>query len=286
MLKLSDGGLLCSADNRILKSSNQGQTWTVVCGCSYPGFADGVGTSALFNHPEGLAVDSSGKYLYICDVMNNRIRRAELSTGTVTTFAGSGKTDGPIDGLALEASLNCPRSLIVFEEDLMISTASGYFEFYSPISSVDRLTCMSVIRSIMPVRMSEWVFITIGSYLFDAFGTFDLSADAMIERMSVCVIGWVSRTSELRIDTFQLSSSGRTLTVTAGWLVLDFKPRAAQVRFDFDTESVDGEDLSLIRFDTPTAGVFDPADHTICYVIDRGSNSIRKIEWPDPPTDD
>ncbi|EQD25042.1 MAG: NHL repeat containing protein, partial [Leptospirillum sp. Group IV 'UBA BS'] len=35
---------------------------------------DGVGTAARFNNPEGLAITSDGKTLYIADSRNNRIR--------------------------------------------------------------------------------------------------------------------------------------------------------------------------------------------------------------------
>jgi len=60
------------------------------------GFADGVGTNALFNRPYGLTVDTAGAYVYVADAENRRIRRIELSSSTVTTFAGStyGNTDG------------------------------------------------------------------------------------------------------------------------------------------------------------------------------------------------
>ncbi len=63
---------------------------TVVAGTGAAGSAGdgGPATSALLNHPEGLAVDAAGN-LFIADTGNNRIRRATVA-GTITTVAGNG----------------------------------------------------------------------------------------------------------------------------------------------------------------------------------------------------
>ncbi len=57
-------------------------------GSGVAGFADGPGASARFDHPSGLALD--GNSLYVADEENHRIRRIDLTTGEVSTFAGSG----------------------------------------------------------------------------------------------------------------------------------------------------------------------------------------------------
>ena len=56
----------------------------------------GPATSAMLNHPEGVAVDSSGN-LYIADRWNHRIRKVDTS-GTITTFAGTGTSGCCNDG--------------------------------------------------------------------------------------------------------------------------------------------------------------------------------------------
>ena len=62
---------------------------TVVAGTGAAVAGDGgPATSALLNHPEGLAVDAAGN-LFIADTGNNRIRRV-TAAGTITTVAGNG----------------------------------------------------------------------------------------------------------------------------------------------------------------------------------------------------
>ena len=61
-------------------------------------FADGVGTNARFNKPQGVAL--AGDKLLVADSTNYRIRQIDLSTAEVTTVAGTGayaSTDGGSD---------------------------------------------------------------------------------------------------------------------------------------------------------------------------------------------
>ena len=73
----------------------------------------GAATSATLNYPWGLTI-ASGK-LYIADYANHRIRKLTLSTGIITTIAGS-STSGGFSGdgsAATSAALNGPRSAIL-----------------------------------------------------------------------------------------------------------------------------------------------------------------------------
>src|SRR2546426_552276 len=71
----------------------------------------GPATKALFNQPHGITLDRSDN-LYICDPLNNRLRRVDAKTGIITTFAGNGKDDrAPDEGALTASALAGPRSL-------------------------------------------------------------------------------------------------------------------------------------------------------------------------------
>jgi hypothetical protein len=62
-----------------------------------PGNADGIGLNARFDEATGIAGGGAGDF-YIADSRNNAIRKLDVATGAVTTFAGSpgsGSDDGP-----------------------------------------------------------------------------------------------------------------------------------------------------------------------------------------------
>ncbi len=57
-------------------------------GSNVEGYADGTGTAAQFNGPDGLAIDGAGN-LYVADSVNRRVRRI-TPAGVVTTVALNG----------------------------------------------------------------------------------------------------------------------------------------------------------------------------------------------------
>jgi streptogramin lyase len=88
-------------------------TIDTLAGNGKPGFAgdNGPAANAQFNQPHSLQFSPTGD-LYICDVLNHRIRKIDMKTRTITTFAGTGKREPTPDNAPLAtAPLFGPRAL-------------------------------------------------------------------------------------------------------------------------------------------------------------------------------
>lgn len=96
-------------NSTIRKITPSGVVTTIAGSIGVTGFVNGPGTSARFNHPQGIAVDGTGGIL-IADTGNSVIRRIGTD-GQVTTFAGtdSGRRDGP----AATAKFTAPAGIAV-----------------------------------------------------------------------------------------------------------------------------------------------------------------------------
>jgi len=93
--------------NNVIKKITSGGTVSTVAGSGTGGYLDGFGTSAQFYNPRALGLDPLQTNIYVCDSQNHRIRRIVISTGEVTTIAGSGVAGG-LDGLGTAAQFNYP----------------------------------------------------------------------------------------------------------------------------------------------------------------------------------
>src|SRR5207249_1034730 len=100
-----------AGNGRIRKLSTDG-TITTVAGNGTRGYGGdgGPATSASFNIPKAVVVDSQGN-LFIVDTDNNRIRKVSAN-GTITTVAGNGtQAYGGDGGPATSASLDYPEGI-------------------------------------------------------------------------------------------------------------------------------------------------------------------------------
>jgi streptogramin lyase len=71
----------------------------------------GPATAALLSEPHSIQFDHSGN-LYICDIRNHRIRRVDMKTGIISTFAGTGEAKPTPDGAKIAGTpLKGPRAL-------------------------------------------------------------------------------------------------------------------------------------------------------------------------------
>jgi len=90
---------------------SQPLTFTTMAGNPGHGHTDGVGNSARFSGPRGVAADAAGN-VYVADTENHTIRKITPG-GTVTTLAGLPGASGSADGVGLAARFSEPRGVAV-----------------------------------------------------------------------------------------------------------------------------------------------------------------------------
>ncbi len=95
---------------------------TTLAGSGIRGFANGTGTSAAFKEPVGITTD--GINLYLTEYVNNLVRQIVISTGVVTTLAGSG-TSGDSNGTGTDASFTSPRGITTDGTNLYVSDTAN-----------------------------------------------------------------------------------------------------------------------------------------------------------------
>jgi hypothetical protein len=101
---------------------------TTIAGNGKPGYSGdgGPAKDAQFKQPHSIQFGPDGS-LYVCDIGNHVIRRIDMKTGLISTFAGTGKPGPTPDRAPISGtSLNGPRSLDFDKEgNLWLCTREG-----------------------------------------------------------------------------------------------------------------------------------------------------------------
>lgn len=84
---------------------------------------DDVWTAALLQHVQGIAIGDG--VLYLADSYNHKIKRLNLSTGVVTTIAGSGER-GRDDGPAVDASFDEPAGVAYADGRIYVADTNNH----------------------------------------------------------------------------------------------------------------------------------------------------------------
>ena len=100
-------------NNNVRRVDAKTKIITTIAGDGTAGFSGDGGPAgkAQFKQPHSIQFDPQGNLL-ICDIANNRIRKVDIKTGIIHTFAGTGEKKPVVDGgPLLGTALNGPRAL-------------------------------------------------------------------------------------------------------------------------------------------------------------------------------
>ncbi|MCF7762216.1 MAG: immunoglobulin domain-containing protein [Verrucomicrobia bacterium] len=120
-----EGNLLVAdtGNHLIRRIRSDGAVSTVAGRAGSSGSVDGPRTTAQFNRPAGLAVDSGGN-VFVLDAGNSTIRKISPA-GAVTTWAGQSGVLGSTDGLGTNARFANPSSLTAGPANELYVTDTG-----------------------------------------------------------------------------------------------------------------------------------------------------------------
>jgi hypothetical protein len=112
-------------NHTIRQVTPMGVVTTLAGSAGSPGSADGKGSTARFNSPSGVALDSAGN-IYVADRNNETIRKI-TPAGIVTTLAGLAGVDGSADGTGAAARFSYPYSVAVDSAtNIYVGDAANY----------------------------------------------------------------------------------------------------------------------------------------------------------------
>jgi hypothetical protein len=276
----------------------------VVAGTGSPGSGDAAGTSASFNGPIGLSSSPDGSYVLITDHYNHKIRKLIVSTGVVSTFAGSGSAGG-VNGVGTLAALWSPIDIAISSDgSFAVSVCESGHRIRHIVMSTALVTTLAgdgVAGSTNGVGTNARFNGPVGVSLSNIGYTFALIADKdneMIRKLvlstkvvtrvagsgtvgaanGIGTLATMNRPIFIALssdDSFAVISeySGNRIRklVLSTWAVTTVagSPTSA-------TGAADGVG-TLASFNTPT-GVLLTSDDLMMYVADRYNHKIRRVE--------
>ena len=141
---VATNGVIYVADcgNHTIRSiAPDGSVTTIAGAAGVWGTNDGIGSSARFNGPVGLALDSNGN-LFVSDSNNHTIRKI-TPAHEVTTFAGTPLETGFIDGASRGAKLFQPAELAFDPNHAALYVADSMNHAIRKISSDGKVSTLT-----------------------------------------------------------------------------------------------------------------------------------------------
>lgn len=271
-------GNLYTADygnNTIWKISSVGAI-TALAGNIYgnAGSTDGLGSTAQFNRPNGVAVDGSGN-VYVADTSNNTIRKI-TPVGDVTTMAGSATSSGSTDGPGNIARFADPAKLAFDSAGVLYCTDGNGVRTITPDGTI------ATIASPMGYRVA---FDTQGNFYSLTDGTIrKLTPGGVVSTIAGLSANWgtvdgTGSAAQFNLQGGVAMGKGGILYVADTYSQTIRKVTVAGVvttlaGMGYSSGSADGTG-SLARFSNPDDVAVDGADNV--YVADTFNSTIRKI---------
>ena len=258
-------------------------------GNGFRGFADGQGTSALFNSPYGVVINESGT-LFVADGENHKIRKI-TSSGLVTTFAGSSAAFA--DGQGLNAKFETPNSIA-------IDRVGNLYVFDLINHKIRKISTTGNVTTVAGSTLgfadgqgTQAQFANAGALTVDSAGNIFVadSSNNKIRKItpdgSVTTIAGGSRGFDDGLGTVArfFFPSGITIDSTGNLFVIDrgnkkvrkISPSGLVTTIAGTSEgSLDG-DVSVAQFNDPQGIAIDKLGNI--FVTERNGNKIRKITF-------
>ncbi len=204
------------------------------------GSINATGSTSRFGLSGGITTD--GTNLFITDTFNNTIRKVVLSTGEVTTLAGMPGAVGSNDGTGSDAFFNTPHGITTDGTNLYVADTNNY--------------------SIRKIVISSGVVST----LTGSAGAFGSDDGAAPDARFGAPTGIVTDGTFLYVtDTW--NSTIRRVSIATG----EVTTLAGKVGTKGSTDGIGA--TALFNYSTDIA-----TDGTNLYVLDTGSQTIRKID--------
>ena len=249
---------------------------------------DGIGTEATFGFINSMCYDGSGN-LFITDNFNHKIRKIEIATTVVTTYAGS-ITHGNLNGQASVAQFFYPKGLCT-DGNGNIYVADSDNKIVRKISLatgiVSTLAGSSTSGSLDGVGTSAQ-FSTLNNLCYDGLGNLYVVGSNLrkiqIATGIVTTINTIQVNPDTNVPTPFIYGTAQAVTYDGNGNLYIVKSStikktviASGVTTTFaglDIGNVNGS-LSQARFSNPSSIYFDNNDNL--YIADSGNYSIKKI---------
>ncbi|HTU80696.1 MAG TPA: SMP-30/gluconolactonase/LRE family protein [Candidatus Acidoferrales bacterium] len=210
-----------------------------------PGSANGSAQQARFEEPAGIASDPGSGAFFVSEGCMNRIREVDAN-GDVATLAGSGQK-GSNDGAGDQAQFDDPRGLAYCEHEHLLYVAD---------SSNNEIRSIDLNGNVKTLAGAPEPGFVDGS---GSAARFDEPTGVACDNAGNVYV------ADSENNAVRMITAAGVVTTLAG----DKTPGTA-----------DGVGTAA-RFSTPGDLTYDP-DATALYVVDWGSNKIRKVSVPAP----